>query len=149
MTARSAPRRSSRDDRGQIYLWAMLLSLLLFGLAGLSVDLWRAISAWRSFAATADAAAAAGASGIDEAVFRTSGGATVQLDPASAEALAYQNLAAQTDDSEITGYTASATTEEITVVVNGQIDFALLGILTSTDSLSLSATATADPRPSG
>jgi hypothetical protein len=138
-----------RDDRGQTYLWAMWLCLMLFGFGGLGLDLWRGISAWRSFAATADAAAAAGASGIDEAVFRTSGGNTIQLDPATAETIAYENLASQADDSEITSYTASATTEEITVIVNGQIDFALLGIFADDDAVTLTATATADPRPSG
>jgi Flp pilus assembly protein TadG len=143
--------RASRrgGDRGQTYLWAMWLCLMLFGFGGLSLDLWRSISAWRSFAATADAAAAAGASGIDEAAFRTSGGSTIQLDPATAEALAYDNLASQADDSEIRSYTASATTEEITVVVNGHINLALLGIFADDDAITLTATATADPRPSG
>ena len=34
-------------------------------------------------------------------------------------------------------------------VVNGQIDFALLGIFADDDAFTLTATATADPRPSG
>jgi Flp pilus assembly protein TadG len=137
------------DDGGQATIWVLTLCVMLLAFGGMSLDLWRAFSAWRSLAATADAGAAAGASGIDEATFRATGGATVQLDPAIAEQRAYESLAAQQDDSEIAGYDAQATTEEITVVVEGNVDFTLLRLLPGDDAIVMTVSATADPRPSG
>jgi Flp pilus assembly protein TadG len=146
---RRAPDASAADDRGQATIWVLALCVVLLAFGGISLDLARAFSAWRSLAATADAGAAAGASGIDESTFRASGGATVQLDPALAEQRAYASLAGQQDAGDITGYQASATTGQVTVTVEGQVEFTLLRVLPGDDAVAMSVTATADPRPSG
>ena len=62
---------------------------------------------------------------------------TVQLDPALAEERAYSSLATQDDDTEITGYQASATTEQVTVVVHGRVDFTLLRLLPGDDAIAI------------
>jgi Flp pilus assembly protein TadG len=137
------------DDRGQATIWILALCVMLLAFGGISLDLWRAFSAWRGLAATADAGAAAGASGIDETTFRATGGDTIQLDPATAEQRAYDTLAAQSDDAEVTGYQASATTDQVTVVVQGRVNFTLLRLLPGDDNVTMTVSATADPRPSG
>jgi Flp pilus assembly protein TadG len=153
MTAAGPTRRAltlaASDDRGQATVWVLALCVVLLAFGGISVDLARAFSAWRSLAATADAGAAAGASGIDETTFRATGGAAVQLDPALAEQRAYTSIAGQQDTGEITGYQASATTDQITVTVDGQVDLTLLRLLPGRDAIAVTVTATADPRPSG
>lgn len=135
------------DDRGTATLVGSLgLSVAVLALGALSIDLWRAVSAWRSLASTADAAAAAGASGIDETTFRTSGGNVLQLDPTTAEQLVHQSIAGQEDRADVESYQTSATSDEIVVTVHGRIDFSLLGAFVDDDALTLSVTATADPR---
>ena len=135
------------DDRGQLTLWALGLCLMLLVLGGLTLDLWRAFSAHQALAAAADSAATAGASGLDEGAFRTTG--VVALDPAAAERLAYDNLAAHASDREITAYRASATADDVTVTVDGTVDLSLLRLLPGRDGVAMSVDATAEPRPSG
>ena len=138
-----------RDDRGSITLWSLAICVGLLALGGVTLDFWRAISGWRSLAASADAAAAAGASGIDEGAFRSSGGSVVQLDPTLAEQLAYDSLAAQLDSGDIDTYEVTATTESVTVVVEGSVGLTLPQVVMDDDDITMSVTATADPRPSG
>jgi uncharacterized membrane protein len=72
-----------RDERGQAS--ALLIGVLLIGLlvVGLVVDGARMFTARRDLQNLADSVALAGASAIDESVYRSSGGATVRLDPAA------------------------------------------------------------------
>lgn len=142
-TARSRPR-----DRGQATLWAVGLCVVLLGFGGISLDMWRAFTAWRSLAAAADASAAAGASGIDEATFRSSGGETLVLDPVLARRRAEANLAAQADRGDVTAYVADATAHGVTVTVHGRVEFALLHVLPGRDSVDMTVTASAHPQPS-
>lgn len=140
-------RRTAQDDRGQITFWMLTFALVILFLGlGITVEGARIWSAWRNVAAQADAAAAAGASGIDEPAFRSSNGQTIQLDPATAEELAYENIDAQQDNDDITSVDATATTEHITVVVNAEVDLFVLGAVRG--PFHITATATADPRPS-
>lgn len=144
MTARA--RRSARDDRGQVTIWMLVFTFVVLFLGiGATVEGARIWSAWRNTAAIADAAAAAGASGIDEDAFRASDGQTIQLDPARAEELAYQNIDAQADNDDITSVTATATEDHITVEIHAQVDLFILG---NNGPFDITATATADPRPS-
>lgn len=151
MTAPLPPRSrrvaTSGDDRGQvtIYMLGFSLAILLLGVGG-TVETWRIVSAWRSVAATADAAAAAGASGLDEAAYRSSGGQTVQLDPATAERLAYESIDAQTDRAHITDAQVHATADQITVTVRAQVDLLVVDTLRGGGPFTFSVTATADPR---
>lgn len=149
MRRRGRGRGVGRGDRGSVTLWSLGICVAVLALGGVTLDFWRAISGWRSLAASADAAAAAGASGIDEAAFRSSGGTVVQLDPARAEQLAYDSLAAQLDADDIDGYEVTATTESVTVVVEGSVELTLPQVVTGAGDVAMSVTATADPRPSG
>ncbi|MGZ4678041.1 MAG: pilus assembly protein TadG-related protein [Acidimicrobiia bacterium] len=73
-----------RDERGQAS--ALLVGVLLLGLmvAGLGVDGARMFTARRDLQNVADSAALAGASSLDEAAYRATGGADVRLDPSTA-----------------------------------------------------------------
>ena len=84
-TDRSVPERCvTRDERGQAS--ALLVGVLLLGLlfVGFAVDGARLFTARRDLQNVADSAALAGASEIDESVYRASGGAEVRLDPRGA-----------------------------------------------------------------
>lgn len=138
--------RPKRRDSGSVTVWSIAFCLAI-GLLGLTItDLWRAISAWRRVAGAADAAAVAGASGVDVDTFREDD--VIQLDPAAAESLAHQSLTAQHDTAEIDTWTAAATTEEITVTVQASVELPLLGAFRD-GPITMTGTATADPRPSG
>ncbi len=95
-------RRSARseDERGGVergeaaVVWCLLVACLLLPLAGISVDLWHAISVQRSLQSAAeDAAAAAASAAVDVARYREAG--CVSLVPAVAEQMARQALARQ------------------------------------------------------
>jgi Flp pilus assembly protein TadG len=141
-------RGRQRPDQGSVTLWALAFSVMVLGLGGLGIDLWRAIAAYQRLASAADAAAAAGGSGVDESALRASGGYTAQLDPALAEELAYDSLDGQADRLDLDSYLASADTEAITVTVEATIDLTLADLVLS-GPVTMSATATADPRLSG
>src|SRR3954451_8906737 len=72
------------DERGQAS--ALLVGVLLLGLlfVGFAFDGARLFTARRDLQNVADSAALAGASALDEAAFRDSGGAEVRVDPAAA-----------------------------------------------------------------
>jgi Flp pilus assembly protein TadG len=118
---------------------------MLFALGGVSLDLWRAFSERRSLAAAADAGALAGASAIDETAYRTSG--TVTLLPALAEARARAQIAQQLDRGSLRAVSVHADGEAVTVVIDGEVGFTLLGILQPGD-FAVRVTATATPRRS-
>lgn len=145
----AAARRAARTcDRGQVTILGLAYCVALASLGLVVTDAWRAISAWRRVASVADAAAAAGASGIDEATFRSSGGTVIELDPTRAEQLAYDSLAIQQDRPDVHSAAAIATNERVDVVVHGSVDLSLLGVLRGGDPITMTVTATADPRPS-
>ncbi len=135
----------AHTDTGTTVVWWLILIPLMLGMAGLGLDLWRVISERRALAEAADASARAGANGIDEAVFDETG--ALVLDPGRAEDLANDNLndqAADTLDS-MTNSDISSTTEEVRVVIDGQIDMTLLRIF-GTDSIDVQVESEAEPQ---
>ena len=74
----------NRNQRGQASV--LLVGVLLIGLmfVGLAVDGARMFTARRDLQNVADGAALAGASSLDEGVYRASGGGDVRLDPVAA-----------------------------------------------------------------
>ena len=74
----------TRNERGQASV--LLVGVLLIGLmfAGLAIDGARMFTARRDLQNVADSAALAGASSLDEGVYRASGGGDVRLDPVAA-----------------------------------------------------------------
>jgi Flp pilus assembly protein TadG len=137
-------RRRARPDDGSLTLWSLAICIALLAFGGVTVDFWRAISGWRSLAASADAAAAAGASGIDEAHYRATG--EVVLDPGRAERLARNSLAAQDDVDDLTGVDIDVDDDQITVVLDGEVELFLPNVVGQSGAIDMSVTATADPR---
>ena len=137
-----------RGERGFVTIWMLGLCVMLFFLGGIALDMWRAFSERRGLAAMADAAAMAGASGIDEELYRTTG--IVELDDrpgGRAETLAAQHLAAQDDDASVTGATITVTRQAVVVEVDGSIDFTLLKLFFDAgDDFALKVVAQAEPR---
>jgi Flp pilus assembly protein TadG len=136
-----------RAEAGTITLWMLGISLLLFALGGMSLDLWRAFSERRSLAATADAAALAGASAIDEDRYRNSG--ALALVPSLAESRAREHISRQLDRRALRRISVHADTEAVTVVVHGEVGFTLLGVLAPRGDFEVEVTSTATPRRSG
>ncbi len=132
------------DESGSLTLWMLGLSLMLLTLGGLGVDLWRGFAERRALTDIADAAAYAGASGIDEAVFRATG--EVRLDPARARGLAARSLAAQSDDGALTGATVSVRRDgaAVVVTVTGRVELSLLRLVVA-DDLDVAVTSVAHP----
>lgn len=139
--------RLRSSDAGSITVWMLGVCVTLLFLGGISLDLWRVLSERRALAGLVDAAAIAGASGIDEGHFRATG--QLQLAPRRAEALAAANLAAQADNRSLTAWSATASTEQVTVTAAGAVEFTLLkALLPDTGPLAIEVTATAPPRRS-
>jgi Flp pilus assembly protein TadG len=152
MTAQAATGQATDQelritDRGSITVWFLVLIPLMIGIGGLGLDLWRVISERGALAEAADASARAGANGIDEIVFDKTG--TLILDPARAEELAQTNLDEQAADTldSLTRSDISSTTEEVRVVLDGQIDMTLLRLF-GTDSVDVRVESEATPQPS-
>jgi Flp pilus assembly protein TadG len=139
-------RRTDAPEGGFVTVWILGLCVMLLFLGGMSLDLWRAFSERRAIAELADAAATAGASGIDEQIYRASG--QVVLDPARAEQLARDNLAAQADTRSFTGADVQSTTRQVTVRAHGAVHFSLLRVFTADRPFEVTVTAVAEPRAS-
>lgn len=137
-------RASSIADRGSNTLWCLGLCLLILSIGAVTIDVWRAFSARRAYASAADAAAQAGATGIDEAHFRSTG--EVVLDEARAEQLASVTVAHQSDTPGITGIQTDATPEQVTVVVTGRVSLGLLGFFAD-EPFEITVTAVGAVRP--
>jgi hypothetical protein len=134
------------DDQGQIVLWLLGLCVMLLFVGGISLDLWRAFSERRALAGIADAASIAGASGIDEQIFRDEN--LVVLDPALARQRALAAIGAQADIGSLRPpLGVSATPEEIVVELVGEVPLTLMRVLMpETPNLSISVRAVSGPR---
>ncbi len=120
------------------------MSVMLLFVGGFSLDLWRAHSERRALAEMADAAAAAGANGIDTAVYRSTG--ELVLDPSLAEALAWESLDGQTDRRALVGTPQVGASPEVVVVqVEGEVEMTLLRVLSGGEPLTIVVTAEAVP----
>lgn len=124
-----------------LYMMALVMGVMF--LAGLSIDMWHAISAQRTLGAAVDAAASAGANGIDEAAYRADG--TVQLDPGRAQYMAADNLSQQTDYDQIDGLDITASTAQVTVRAQRTVGLTLTRLFVRED-LVVKAESSAQPR---
>jgi Flp pilus assembly protein TadG len=133
-----------RSDRGSITMWTLGLSIMLLGFGGLAVDFWRALALQRELAAVADSMVVAAASGVDEDRYRATG--EVIIDPR--QAVAFGSAYLETQDVVLVDYavTTAADGSEVAVVVEGELDLGLIGILVDdTAPLEIRATAVAEP----
>jgi hypothetical protein len=127
LTRRRPSSQPDDRERGSVTIWLLGLAVMLLFLGGLSLDLWRAFTERQALANAVDAAAIAGASGIDEPLFRSSG--TLALSPPRAEQLAWGNLRAQPVGRRLTAAQVQATPAQIEVVASTTVDFTLLRVL--------------------
>ena len=128
--------------RGSVTLWMLGCCLLVLALGGLSLDLWRAFSARRAIASTADAAALAAASAVDEDRYRST--AEVVLVPRLAEQRAQASLRAQLDTAPVQSSRVTVEHDHATVTVRGHVGFTLLRLL-GDGGFDIEVTSTATP----
>jgi Flp pilus assembly protein TadG len=131
------------SDRGSVTVWTLGMVLVVMFLGAISFDLWSGFSTRRNLAAAADQAAQAGANGLDETLFRSTG--ERRLDPNRAEALADQSLAAQGLDG-LTSVVVDADTDRIIVELTADVDVGLLRIFGGGDPLVVHVRAVGQPR---
>ena len=131
-----------RSDHGSVTIWVLGLSMLLLLFGGLALDYWRGLALQRELAAVADSAAVAGASGIDETIYRSTG--DVVLDPDRARTLA--NAAVLWQDADVLDIDVAVTPDLVTVTLTGQVELGLLGVFVDqTEPVTVRASATATP----
>lgn len=131
-----------RSERGSVTIWVLGLSLLLLVFGGLALDYWRALATQRELASVADSAAIAGASGIDEEVYRNTG--QVVLNVGRARGLVFD--AVRWQDVEVVAADIVVDPEVVTVTLLAQVDLGLLGVLVAEDTpLLVRGTASATP----
>lgn len=117
-----------REDSGTIVIWILGLCVGLLFLGGFSLDVWRAFTERRVLAGMADGAVVAGATAIDESVWRSTG--VIQLDGAMALDRADVYLTSHPSwDSEI-AQTITVGPAGIEVVLETDVEFTLLRIPT-------------------
>jgi Flp pilus assembly protein TadG len=134
------------SERGSMTIWAMGMSLLLFAVGFLALDLWSGFSARQEAAAIADSAAIAGATALDETAWR----AGVQaLDPDTAEARAVGAALAHPVWDASMAVSTSATTEGVTVSVSRSIPFRFIAGLVPGRVAAVSVSGYAEPRAGG
>jgi Flp pilus assembly protein TadG len=123
-------------------IWAMGMSLLLFGVGFLALDLWSAFSARQEAAAIADSAAIAGATALDETAWRAG---VLVLDPATAQARAVGAALAHPAWDASMGVSAASTTEGVTVSVSRTILFRFIAGLVPNRTADVTVTGYAEP----
>ncbi|MCI0679477.1 MAG: pilus assembly protein TadG-related protein [Actinobacteria bacterium] len=135
---------TGRAERGSVTIWMLGLSLLLLLFGGLAIDYWRGLALQRELAAVADSAAIAGASGIDEEVYRATG--AVILDPVRARDLALRSIAFQDVDLTDVEITIQGDGSSVTVELEARLELGLLGVLVEQDDpLAVGAVSSAIP----
>ena len=135
----------NRTDRGTVTLWTLGMVLVVMFIGWLSIGAWSAFAERRELASAADNAARAGATALDVDAFRFDGGVR-QLDPMLAEDRAWASLAEQ-NLGTISNAVVSATTEQVTVVLESEIDTGLLSLFGGNDEpLRVEVIAIARPR---
>jgi len=138
------PQTRRAGERGTMTLLGIGLSVMLLFVGGFSLDLWRAHSERRALAEMADAAAAAGANGIDTAVYRSTG--DLVLDPGLAEQLAWDSINGQVDRRALVGAPqVGASPDVIVVQVEGEVEMTLLRALSGGEPFTIVVTAEAVP----
>lgn len=135
-------RSAVRSDDGWFTIWGLALVLILFAVAGFSIDLWRAFDARRELAGYADAAAVAGASALNESAYRDD--VRLELDPGEARRLACENLGDRCGSAQIEPAPGA-----VTVTLREKVDFTLLGLFDlDGDGLEIKVSGSAEPRRS-
>ncbi|MFW2380596.1 MAG: pilus assembly protein TadG-related protein [Acidimicrobiales bacterium] len=140
------------SERGSISTLGLGMTLLLFVVGGISIDLWRVVAARQDLVQRADAAATAGANAIDVDEFRFSG--ELILDPGSAVAAAEEVLGSPstwefTGTGRVEARDPDLLTNDMVVSLTREVEFALLGILSNQKSVTITVESVASPQRTG
>ncbi len=145
-------RTERRTERGSITTMGVGLSLILFVVGGISIDLWRVVAARQDLVQRADSAAAAGANAIDTDEFRLTG--ELILDPQTAVRAAEQVLGAPstwdfTGTGRVEARDPDGLPDDMVVSLTRVVDLALLGVLSDQRSITISVESVASPESTG
>lgn len=137
-----------RNERGWVTLWGLGLAVALVMFGALVIDVWRVFAERQELGGLADSAAVAGATAIDQDVFRTTGDVILDSDDAPARAGQYLldnafNLAGEvTADIDIVGLPPN---DLLSVTLTKDFEFAVLGPIVGDTGITFSITAFAQP----
>lgn len=134
------------NERGSITVWALGMSLLLFAVGFLSLDLWSGFTARSQAAAIADSAAIAGASALDETAWRSG---VLSLDPALAEARSTQAAVSHLAWNNDMTVAVAATAVGVTVSVTRAIPFRFVAGFVPDQAAIITVTGYAEPGVGG
>jgi hypothetical protein len=138
-----------RREPAQALIWFTLALPLFVSMAGLAVDGAMLLATRRQLQSVADGAARAGATRVDLDRLRGSGGADVQLDPASAYAAAHayldERLPRELGWDVAPELEIDVAPRRVRVLVQGVLHTAFLRIV-HLDSVPVAASASADVR---
>jgi Flp pilus assembly protein TadG len=129
------------DQRGQVTILVLGLSMVAFAVAGIAVDGTRAFLMRRTLQNAADASALAGAGELDVDAYYASGGRRLVLDPLAAKQMA-TTLLEQRD--LVVVPTIAADQERVAVVLRTKVDTMFLRLI-GIDNLAVAAQADARP----
>ncbi|MFP4074226.1 MAG: pilus assembly protein TadG-related protein, partial [Actinomycetota bacterium] len=131
-----------KNDRGSMTVWAMGLSLLLFAVGFLALDLWSGFAARQQAAAIADSAAIAGATAVDENAWRSG---TLALDAEQAQARAHDAALTHPAWEDSMTVSTTASPEGVTVAISRTIPFRYISGLVPDQVAEITVTAYAEP----
>lgn len=134
-------------DAGTAAVWLMITPVLILVLAGISLDLWGALSARGRIAAIADEAAVAGATAIAVDGSRAAA-QQVTLDAEEATRRALEAVDVHPDGDRVTARGAAAGEDLVSVTVEGHYELLVLRLV-GVDSLPISVIGHAAPRLDG
>jgi len=146
---RKGSARRRNVERGSITTLGLGMTLLLFVVGGISIDLWRVVAARQDLSQRADAAAAAGANAIDVNEFRLTG--ELILDPPTAVAAAGQVLGAPstwnfTGSGRVEARDPDGLPNDMVITLSREVEFSLLGILSNQTSVTITVESVASPQ---
>lgn len=128
-------------EEGTITLWVLGLAVAVLFLGGLALDLWRVFEVRQQLAVMADSAAVAGATHIDEELFRSTG--TVAVEPDTSTDAALASLANQEQHHRVTAAPLIAVAgATVSVSLTGEVNFTFLRLFLH-DEFTVSVVATA------
>ena len=131
-----------RSETGQAMAWVAVMLPLFLSVVGLAIDGGTVFDARRELQNVADSAARAGATQIDQTVYRQSSGSTVVLDQAAAHQAAAQYISSQGQSFSATITVGSKT---VVVQVSRSVHTSFLGLV-GISTVHITATAPAAAR---
>lgn len=107
------------NERGQVTVLVVGMTMVVFAVAGLAVDGTRAFIYRRTLQSAADAAALAGAAELDKRAYYLSRGQEVTIDPAGARSIAHDSIRTRGLPVVVAVH---ATTDEVGIVLRGTVE---------------------------